>query len=335
MDNLIIQESKKIVNQIDFSWLENKKVLVTGASGLIGLYFVSTLKLLKEKYNIKIYAWTKNEVDINFTDIFEGCELIKGDITNQEMFDFLPEFDCIIHSAGYGQPGKFLQDKLKTIELNTNSTISLLKKLNKKGKFLFISTSEIYSGLESENISEDLVGTSNTNHPRSCYIEGKRVGESICYIHSELGYDVKIARLSLAYGPGTKKGDHRVLNSLIEKGINNPTIQLLDSGDAIRTYCYITDTIEMFWNILLHGNEILYNVGGVSKVSILELANEISKKLNTTVIVPKSQNSLIGNPKIVNMSIEKYLKEFQKDVFVKLEDGLDTTIKWQKTLYNG
>ena len=67
-------------------------------------------------------------------------------------------FDYIIHAAGYSQPAKFLDDKVKTIKLNTLSTIELLKKLNPQGKFLFVSTSELYNGLEKEFVTESDIG---------------------------------------------------------------------------------------------------------------------------------------------------------------------------------
>lgn len=334
MYQLILEDCEKISKQIDFSWLKNKKILVTGASGLLGLYFVSTLKLLKKTHNIEIYVWVKNTLDKELDLFFGDCVVIQSDITDSETFKELPSFDCIIHSSGYGQPGRFLTDKIKTIELNSSSTINLFGLLEQKGKFLFISTSEIYNGLEIENIDESYVGNTNTNHPRACYIEGKRIGETICFAQKEMGVDVKIGRLSLAYGPGTKTMDQRVLNSLIEKGLKNDEIKLLDDGSAIRTYCYITDAIEMFWNILLKGKDILYNIGGTSKVSIFELSQLIGKKLSKKVTLPEDIIPLEGSPKIVNMSIEKYLEEFNKKTFVDINEGLEKTIKWQKILYN-
>lgn len=334
MFELIIDDCKKIKDSIDFSWFKNKKILVTGASGLLGIYFVSTLKLIKDEYNIEIYVWVKSTLDGDILSFFEDCNIIQSDITDLEIFEKLPLFDCIIHSSGYGQPGRFLQNKIKTIELNSTSTINLFKILKPTGKFLFLSTSEIYNGLENENIDESLIGNTNTDHPRACYIEGKRIGETICYAHKEIGIDVKIGRLSLAYGPGTKISDQRVLNSLIEKGLTKDEIKLLDSGSAIRTYCYISDAVEMFWNILLYGKDTLYNIGGTSKVSILELSKLIGKKLSKPVILPENVSPLEGSPKVVNMSIEKYLKEFNKKKFVGIDEGLEKTIKWQKNLYN-
>lgn len=330
---MIQNDCQKIIKKINFSELKNKSVLITGASGLIGVYLISCLKLIKKTYNIKIFAWVKNDIEKEFYDIFEECEVIKGDITDNKIYEKLENFDYIFHSSGYGQPGKFLEDKVKTILINTNSTINLFQKLNPNGKFLFVSTSEIYSGIDCENITEEQIGTTNTNHPRSCYIESKRCGESICHSFHEKGYDVKIVRLSLAYGPGTKKNDHRVLNSLIQKGLFNDEISLLDDGSSIRTYCYISDVIEMFFNIIFFGKEITYNVGGKSKVSIYELAKMIGQKLDKKINRPENNKSLIGTPKVVNSSIEKYIKEFGKKEFISLENGLDFTINWQKNLY--
>jgi UDP-glucuronate decarboxylase len=331
--SIITEEAKDIITKIDFAQLEGKSVLVTGASGLIGIYMVACLKELQLKYKIKIYVWLNSDIEPQFKDIFSNCIVIKDDITDRNSYKFFENFDYIIHLAGYGQPNKFLNNKAKTIALNTTATMNLLDNLENGGKFLFASTSELYSGLDSNNICENEIGTTNTNHPRSAYIEGKRCGEAICYAYKDIGVDVKIARLSLAYGPGTKPHDARVLNSLIEKGLFNDSIDLMDNGDALRTYCYITDVIEMFWNILLFGTQTTYNVGGKSYTSILELARLIGDELHKKVRLPEVVQTLAGNPKNVNISLTKYLNEFKKNNFVSLEDGIKETIKWQKQLY--
>jgi hypothetical protein len=88
----------------------------------------------------------------------------------------------------------------------------------------------------------------------------------------------------------------------------------------------------MFWNILLHGESITYNCGGFSNVSIKELANIIGHKLNKEVKIPTSTISLVGSPKVVNISIEKYLQEFNKTSFVNINEGLSKTIEWNKNI---
>jgi len=342
MLDLIYNNAQKNINNINFSVLKNKKILITGASGLIGIHCLAVLNLLKQKFKIDVYCWVNNDIDPNFLPMFKDCVIIKGDITDENKIKILEEqfvetlsgFDFIIHAAGYGQPKKFMTDKIKTINLNINSTLNLFKLLNSDGSFLFCSTSELYSGLEEEKITELKIGTTLPDHPRACYIEGKRCGEALCHAFKDNGYNVKIARISLAYGPGTKKNDDRVLNNLIQKGLEQNEINMLDDGSSVRTYGYISDITEMLWNILLNGKEVVYNVGGVSKLSILDLANSIAKKINCNVVLPTNNtNKMIGNPKIVNISLDKYLKEFGDKSFIDINCGLDDTIEWQRKLY--
>ena len=121
----------------DFTKLKNKTILITGASGLIGLHLLESLKDIKKEYNITIYTWNKT-ANPEFDYLFEDCIRILSDITEYDGFEELPMFDYIIHSSGYGQPGKFLSDKIKTIKINTSSTIKLLDKLKNDGTFLYL-----------------------------------------------------------------------------------------------------------------------------------------------------------------------------------------------------
>jgi nucleoside-diphosphate-sugar epimerase len=326
MDNLLLNEYN-----IDFNVLKDKTILITGASGLIGLHLLSSIKKKQKELNIKIYTWNKTPNNM-LSDIFSGCNTIYEDITEINNLDFLPNFDYIIHSSGYGQPNKFLDNKIKTIEINTSVTLRLLNKLKPNGTFLFISSSEVYNGLFEYNITEDRIGLTNPTHPRSPYIEGKRCGESICNIFRENGKNVKVVRLGITYGPGTQKGDTRVINSLIDKGLNNDKIELLDDGSSLRSFCYVTDAVEMIWNIIFNGKDFIYNVASRNTMSILELANVIGGHLNKEIKTPEINNGLIGNPIIVNLSIDKYIKEFGKDAFVSIDEGITNTINWQINL---
>jgi nucleoside-diphosphate-sugar epimerase len=88
----------------------------------------------------------------------------------------------------------------------------------------------------------------------------------------------------------------------------------------------------MFWNILLNGNDFVYNIGGIHTLSILEIANIIGDILDKNILISDTNNELEGNPKFVNLSIQKYIDEFGKSDFVSLKDGLNRTINWHKQL---
>jgi nucleoside-diphosphate-sugar epimerase len=338
MLSIIKKDAEKAASALDYSTLNNKSVLVTGASGLIGLHIISLLEELKLNYNIKVYAWVSSEVDPKIKPLFGSSEIIVDDLTDKNVIEksINPEsIDIIIHAAGYAQPQKFTGKKINTIKLNTESTTNLFSLLKKNGTFVFCSTSELYSGLSLNNIQEVDIGATTPNHPRACYIESKRCGEAICHAFAEKGFNIKIARISLAYGPGTRINDTRVMHSIIEKGLEQGEIKLLDSGMSIRTYGYVMDLVEMIWNITLHGKNTVYNVCGDSRISIGELATKISEKLNCNLFIPTDdKNALSGNPRLVNLSLQRYISEFGSPAFVGIDEGIDRTISWQKYICN-
>ena len=330
--SIISSDIERIISNTDLEFLNGKEVLITGASGLIGSYFVQTMQALNEngKGPSRVYVSSKTGVfQFNLNPI---VEVLIGDLTNRVFVEKLPYFDVIIHAACYAQPDKFLNNPIETLSLNTTSTIELIKKVKSGGKFLFISSSEVYSGLKSPPFSENQIGTTNTNHFRSPYIEGKRTGESIVSaIRNQGKIDAKSIRLSLAYGPGTKIDDSRAINFFIAQAITSSKIILKDSGNAMRTYCYVSDAIEMIFSILNSGLDDVYNVGGNSRTSILELANLIANSTNSHVeFVEDKISGLKGAPDDVWLDMTRTLSLVKKSKFVSLNYGIENTIKWQK-----
>lgn len=340
MADLILEDSQSILGKIDFSELNGKSILITGASGLVGHYLIASLKhaYLKGILISKIFLIIKSKPPESFYDLISDIpvEVISGDLTDIYFLSTLPVSDYIIHAAGYGQPGKFMDNQIKTLSLNTNATLKVLEKLNNGGKFLFLSTSEVYSGLTNPPFREDQIGITNTDHSRSCYIEGKRSGEAIVYAFRSKGIQSKSARLSLAYGPGTRVDDARVINEFIRKALLDGKIELKDTGSSMRTYLYITDAVEIIWNILFTGKEAIYNVGGHSRTSILNMANNIGDIIGVPVIPASLRNQgVIGAPDDVYLDMTRVENEFGKTEYISLEKGLKKTIAWQKQLYTG
>lgn len=295
-------------------------IMITGASGLIGTHLVKKAR----DSGMNVIAVMQQEPLVGYRDV----EYHFMDLTRYDMCSILPKADCIIHAAGYGQPSKYMADPIKTIKLNAFVTSQLFDHLRPCGKFLFVSTSEVYSGLVNTLCKESQIGTTNTDHPRACYVEGKRCGEAITLINGG-----KVVRLCLTYGPGTKRDDGRAMNQFIHKALVDKEIKLLDDGSAIRTYCYVLDAIEMIWNVLMHGKESIYNVGSKSKTTILEMAKVIGRRMKVPVVLPLEPHGLPGSPSDVCVDISRYENEFGKKEFISLDEGLKQTIKYQEELY--
>lgn len=337
MNKIIESDLKKILAHIELDKLKNKTILLTGSNGLIGSFLVQLVFYLnKEGYNIKLLGYSKNSAKYYLKYVLSdsNIRLLDSDLI-YEKFKNLPKIDYIIHAATYAQPRKFLEDKLTTIALNT----IVLKRLldiarDNSVSFLFLSSSEIYGQPPSDfnPIPETYNGNCSTTSTRAPYIESKRLGETICDIYKkEEKVDVKIARVSAVYGPGTDTKDKRVLGEFINKAINNKVIDLLDEGKQIRTWCYISDCITMLLYILLYGKDFIYNVAGKSDISIIGLAQLIGKYTDVPVKVIKEKKKLDyikDAPTHIQIDISKILNEYKYYDFVSIEEGIKRFVEW-------
>lgn len=332
------EDARRSLQGVPVSSLEGTTVLITGASGIIGTHFLFGLLHCKRDLglSVKVIGVVQQGVPDHLKPLEQQgfVRFLIGDMTEISFLESLPQAHVIVHAATYGQPDLFMKNSLGTLKLNTTATMILLEKLLPDGQFLFVSSSEVYSGLTNPPFSEDQIGITNTTHPRSCYIEAKRCGEAICNAYRAKGIDAKSARLSLAYGPGTRAGDKRVINVFIEKALREKAIHLLDNGEAKRTYCYVADAVHMMWQILLEGKDAVYNVGGISSTTIAGLAQLIGELLNVPVQIPlETSAGIMGAPDDVRLDLTKFVNEFGPIAFVDFSKGVARTIEWQKALY--
>lgn len=336
MHKILTQDADHLLNKIALPNLNNARILLTGSTGLIGSSILNFLnELLKsEKYIFDVDALSM-QPRINTSDFHERIHFQTGDLSLGILKFKLQSYNYIFHAATYGQPGKFVTKSLDTLALNGPVVIELTKHLETNGTFLFLSTSEIYSGSERNPNSENDLGNVPIESARGAYVYGKVFGE-VALLQLNKKFRVRIGRIALSYGPGTKLDDSRVLNQLIQRGNTEHKIILADTGDAIRTYCYVRDTVEMLLKITFWGQSEIYNIGGISKVSIRELGEEISKIMKVPFSYPNVSDIHLDAPKQVQLDISKFQNEFGETDFMSLQEGLNRTIEWQRSeLFEG
>jgi len=334
--DVIARDAAQICHRVNLEELEGKTILITGASGLLGTYFLATLAHLKQTgVPFQAIAQVRSQPAPHTAEIIQrsGFQLAHVNVAVHAECSSLPQADIIIHSAGYAQPLVFMANPAATYQLNTTATIALLQKLKPGGSFLFLSSTEVYNGITNKLVTEADIGTTNPTHPRACYIEGKRGGETICHAFRNQGIHATAARLAMTYGPGTRKSDKRALNSFIEKALCQGKIELMDAGNAIRTYCYVSDAVELMWQAALHGTQPVYNIGGHSTVTIGDLARLVGQIVGVPVSFPAQSAEVAGAPEEVRLDLTRPETEFKKTKYVSLEDGLRATIEWQRQLY--
>lgn len=279
--NRVFKEDLEAIIGEDIEWekLRGKRVLITGASGMIGTYMLHVLTMLNDRfsYGIRILAVLRNVSKLPQEVRERGdVEIIKHDVTKK--LDVEGNVDYVIHAASPASPLIMQNQPVETIAANTLGTFYTLElaKEKKAEGYLIISSREIYGQPEEgqEFFYEDTYGFVDQLNPRSCYSEGKKAAETMCIcFHEEYGLNTKIARLAHTYGPGMSIYDGRVQADFLNNVYHNEDIVLKSEGAAVRTYTYIGDAVAALYRILLNSEDIVYNIGNEDgKVSIRELA---------------------------------------------------------------
>ena len=303
----------------------DKTILVTGANGLVGGFLADFFTYINSKLDlgIQLRLTSLSKLDdaerVKSAVKHESVRYFSWDLSKSIPHEMLEPFDYVFFCAGYGQPKKFIQNKMSTMFLNTaglDSILDFCSRQDRECKLLYLSSSEIYGSPDSDNIptSEKYNGNYSVESNRACYISAKRLGEVICLERGRSHHNLttRIARLALAYGPGVLNNDDRVMQEFMFKAIKDKNINLLDDGSAQRNYIYITDCIEMLLNITMSGKSNIYNVGGEGEqVTIFDLAKKIADVYDAEVSCgAKNSEATIAAPNCVALDISRYNKEF-------------------------
>ena len=309
-----------------------KKILITGASGVIGLNFLKHFSQRQADGElIEIHAVSKREIPELFIKEFcSGSIVFHNSIAELQDADFELIFNC----GGPSQPSIFTSNPKLVIDANILEIPVLLMKLSEFGTFIQMGTSEIYSGCADLPCTEDHRGVLGANNPRRTYVLAKELAEIILQSYAKPEQKVLALRVSLVFGPGATLEDNRVLYELIKKGLKGE-ILLEGSPSAIRRYLYVDDFIEMT-NILIvtiKPGFSTYNLGGVESLSIMEMAEEIGRQTGSSVqIKPSNDNRTVGAPAEVWVSLERFSEialGYKPRIF---SNGLTETIQWTKKL---
>ena len=236
--------------------------------------------------------------------------------------------DFIFNLACPASPPKYQSHPIFTLETNFIGTHNLLK-IAKKNNSIFIqaSTSEVYGDPEIHPQVETYRGNVNTIGKRSCYDEGKRIAETLCYEYREK-YDVKtrIVRIFNTYGPGMDPMDGRVISNFMVNTLTNKPLIIYGDGFQTRSFCYIDDMVDALLKSMNTDFDYPINLGNDNEISLNELAQNFIKKYGANTVEYSNPNE--DDPKVRQPDITKAKMVLNWEPKIDISEGIDLTYKY-------
>ena len=291
-------------NPIDWDFFRGKSVLVTGATGRIGMYVVEALceADLRWNLNMRIIAMARSaeklEKVFGNTLQFPNIAAMIQDITEPISID--GGIDVIFHIAGAAAPVDFTERPVETLWGHVQGTKNILELARSKrsGQVFYVSTVEIYGELSKEDgLAETDMGVLHHDNARACYPEAKRLCETMLAAYAaEFHVPYRGVRLSHTFGPGIALDDGRAFSEFLRDVIHGKDIVLHSDGSAVRPYTYVTDVIGAMLLIATKGaDNSFYNVANLDNmISIKDLAELLAKlcpEKNIKVKVSRQDNT--------------------------------------------
>lgn len=324
---------------IDWSKFDNKVLMITGATGLMGRFLIQVMlyRNIQKRINTKIIAVGRNREKFltRFSNIEgqENLEFYEHDV--QQTCNYSGRLDMIIHMASNTHPRLYATEPIDTEMTNIFGSYYLLQKAseNKGCRFVLVSSGDIYGDNQSskEYLSEKDCGYIDCNTLRAGYIEGKRASEALCNaFKEEKGVDFVTARLCRIYGPTMLTNDSKAVSQFINKSVAGEDIILKSEGKQTFSYLYVYDAVSALLTISAMGETgNVYNVADNHQyISLRGLANILAGISNSSVrvelpdLIESKGASTFQN---VKLDATKLYGLGWKSM-VEMEDGLSHTV---------
>ncbi len=298
------------------------KNLVTGGAGFVGSHLVDRLMKSGEKVICLDNFFTGSKKNIEHWMGDPSFELLYHDVIEPVELDV----DRIWHLACPASPIHYQFNPIKTAKTSFLGTYNMLGLARRVGaRILFASTSEVYGNPEIHPQTEKYNGNVNPIGIRSCYDEGKRVAESLCFDYMRMhGIEIRIARIFNTYGPRMLLNDGRLISNLLVQSIHGKDLTIYGSGNQTRSFCFVEDLIDGLTLFMNSSNIGPMNLGNPEELSILEITNLIRNTSNEKVNL-KFLKGLEDDPLRRKPSICLARKELNWEPKIMFKEGLTIT----------
>lgn len=309
------------------------RILVTGAAGFIGSFYVRTL--LDGDYP----GFNKAEVTVldkltyagnraNLPASHPRLTFIRGDVCDRQLlWDLLPGHDSVVHFAAESHVDRSLVSPEDFIRTNVVGTHTLLEACLAKriSRVVHVSTDEVYGSIDEGAWTED-----SPVSPNSPYAAAKAASDLIALSYARThGLDLTVARCSNNYGP--YQHVEKLIPLFVTNLLSGQPAPLYGDGDNVREWLHVADHCRALQLVLTRGRPAhVYNVGGGNERTNNQIADQLVElcgaRPEMVVRVPDRK----GHDRRYALDDSKIRDDLGYLPRVSFEEGLAATVDWYR-----
>lgn len=308
-------------------------VLITGGAGFIG---TALCHRLIDHNRVRVFDnLRRNALAATNLHQHENLEIVVGDVRDSTAIQKAAEgVDYIVHMAAIAGVDTVLKNPVTTMEVAMDGTANALRaalKIGKIERFIDFSTSEVFGAYAFRVREADVTSLGAVGEARWTYAVSKLATEHLAHNYwKQYQLPTCSIRPFNIYGPN--QIGEGAIHAFVTRAIRNEQLSIHNSGDQIRSWCYIDDIVDGIL-LAMDREEAIgqsFNIGNPrSTVTIYHLAQmvvQLAKSRSDIRFVPWEFPDV--ELRVPDVRKAEELLGFRATV--DLDDGLRRTIDWYR-----
>ncbi len=333
-------ESVEMTENTEHRFWQDRSVLVTGASGLLGGWLVKSLLTLGSDVVCLVRDWVPRS-ELVRAQLIERTNVVRGDVCDRGLMERLLveyEVNTVFHLAAQSIVPIANRNPVSTFETNIGGTWTVLEACRRSPtirQIILASSDKAYGDHNAVPYSEDMA--LKARHP---YDVSKSCADLIAQTYSAtFGLPVAITRCGNFYGGGDLNWN-RIVPGTIRSVLNGQPPVIRSDGEYVRDYFYVEDAAAAYIRLAerlaaersLSGEAFNFSYERPMTVrGIVNLVLQLMGRNFEPVILREATNEIPHQ----YLSAEKARKELGWKPLFTLETGLERTIDYYRTLLDG
>lgn len=307
------------------------KILVTGGAGFIGSAFVRMAIAETDLgvVNLDKLTYAGNLENLKAVERSARYRFVHGDICDRALVDALMEEEkpaAIVHFAAESHVDRSILSPEPVIRTNFNGTFTMLEgaRKHKVGRFVHVSTDEVYGSLEAPLEATEAFPL-NPSSPYSASKAGSDLLVRSYFVTFKL--PVVITRASNNYGP--YHFPEKLIPLMITNAFDERPLPVYGDGQQVRDWLYVDDHCRGILAVLRKGRDgEIYNIGGNRSLPNLDVVRKVLALTGQPESLIQYVADRPGHDRRYALSSEKLMRETGWAPAMDFETGLARTIAW-------